>query len=87
MHITRKLKEEVCLLNPDKGYGVVIMDKKDYSESINHFFSERTKFKIIKEDPTSSRMRALQNYIRKLKKQGQINDAEQQNTLPEKCEN
>ena len=63
-------------MNPDKGNGVVIMDIKDYNESINHLLSDRTKFKIIKEDTTNSRMTTLQNYIRKLKKQGHINDDE-----------
>ena len=76
VHIIRKLKEEVVLLNPDKGNDVVIMDIKDNNESINHLFSDRTKFKIIKEDPMNSRMTILQNYIKKLRKQGQINDAQ-----------
>ena len=70
-----KLKAEVVLLNPDKGNDMVIMDIKDNNESINYLFSDRTKFKIIKEALTFSRMTTLQNYIRKLKKQGQINDA------------
>ena len=76
VQVIRKLKEEVVLLNPDKGNGVVIMDIKDYNDSINKLFADRTKFKISKEEPTNSRMTTLQNYIRKLKKQGQINDAE-----------
>ena len=71
VQIIRKLKEEVVLLNPDKGNGVIIMDIKDYIESVNHLFSDRTKFQIIKEGPTNSRMTTLQNYIRKLTKQGQ----------------
>ena len=76
VQVIRKLKEEVVLLNPDKGNGVVIKDIKDYNDSINKLFADRTKFKISKKDPTNSRMTTLQNYIRKLKKQGQINDAE-----------
>ena len=44
VQVIRKLKEEVILLNPDKGNGVVIMDLKDYNDSINKLFADRTKF-------------------------------------------
>ena len=80
--IIQDLKEKVVLLSPDKGNGVVIMDRKDYVESMEALFADRTKFRIIKEDPTHSRMSILQNYIRMLKKTGQIDDQQYKMMYP-----
>ena len=76
VRIIRKLREKVVLLTPDKGNGVVLMDKQDYVQSMEHLFADRTKFKIVKEDPTHTRMATVQQYIRMLKKTGQIDEQE-----------
>ena len=43
----RNLKERVVLLAPDKGNGVVILEKDDYKGSIEELFADRTKFRIL----------------------------------------
>ena len=66
----------MVLLSPDKGNGVVIIDKSDYVQSMEHLFADRTKFKVVKEDPTHVRLTTLQNYVRMLRNTNQINDEE-----------
>ena len=74
--IIRNLREKVVLLTPDKGNGVVILDKCDYINSMEQLFEDRTKFRVLNEDPTHTRMATLQNYVRMLKNTKQINDEE-----------
>ena len=72
----RNLKERVVLLAPDKGNGVVILEKDDYKGSIEELFADRTKFRILEEDPTNSRLTTLQNFLKALKKRGEISEEE-----------
>ena len=74
--LIRDLKEKVVLLSPDKGNGVVIMDIQDYNQSMSQLFADRAKFRILEEDPTNKRFAALQGYIRKLRKRGEITEAD-----------
>ena len=41
---------------PDKGNGVVLLDKVDYTNSFEllNLFEDRTKFRILKEDPRNT---------------------------------
>ena len=80
--IIRDLKEKVVLLGPDKGNGVVIMDIQDYRQSMHQLFADRTKFKILEDDPTNTRFASLQNFVRELKKRGEINDTEYKMMYP-----
>ena len=57
--IIRDLKEKVVLLGPDKGNGVVIMDIQDYKQSTHQLFADRTKLKILEDDPTNTRFTSL----------------------------
>ena len=81
--IIRNLKEKVVIISPDKGTGVVIMDFNDYKNSMHQLYADRTKFRIIEDDPTNSRITTLQNYIRKLKNEGQITEAEYKIMYPQ----
>ena len=80
--IIRDLKEKVVLLGPDKGNGVVIMDIQDYKQSIHQLFADRTKFKILEDDPTNTRFASLQNFIGELKKRDKITDAQYKMMYP-----
>ena len=80
--LIRDLKEKIVLLSPDKGNGVVIMDIHDYKQSMQHLFADRTKFRILEEDPTNKRFATLQDYIRKLKKRGEITEADYKMMYP-----
>ena len=70
----RDLKEKVVLLTPDKGNGVVIMNINDYKDSMHALFSDRSKFRILTDDPTNSRFSSLQQYLRSLKKRNEITE-------------
>ena len=72
----RNLREKVVLLYPDKVNGVVIIDKSDYVQTMEHLLADRTNFKVVKEDPTTVRLTTLQNYVRMLRNTNQINDEE-----------
>ena len=76
------MKEKVVLLGPDKGNGVVVMDISDYKESMQHLFADRSKFRILQEDPTNSRFTSLQEFLRKLKNRGEISETEHKEMFP-----
>ena len=54
------LLKDVILLKPDKGNGIVLVNCLDYKNSVKQIFSDRTKFRKIKEDPTFRRLSSLQ---------------------------
>ena len=51
---------------PYKGNGVVLMNKVIYHDAMNQLFSNKTKFKVIKNDPTLTRLKKVQNYLNNL---------------------
>ena len=59
---------------PDKGNGVVIMDKQSYINGIYKIINDTTKFKKLTKDPTIKREGQLQRYLRKLKKEGHFTE-------------
>ena len=77
----KNLKEKVVLLAPDKGNGVVL--QVDYTSSLEHLFGDRTKFRILQDDPTNTRFISIQNFLRKLKKRGEIDEQEFKTMFPE----
>ena len=77
-----KLKEKVVLLSPDKGNGVVILDIQDYQQSMQHLFADRTKFRVLQEDPTNRRFKSLQEHICKLRERGEISKTDFQMMFP-----
>ena len=83
LDVIRDLKEKVVLLAPDKGNGVVVMDKEDYRNSLEQLFSDRTKFRVLKEDPTNTRLKSLQTFLRSLKKRGEIDETEFKTMFPD----
>ena len=59
-------------LRPDKVKGVVLIDKVDYHNPMNQLSSDKTQFKIIKNDLTLSRLKTVQNYLNNLCKRNNI---------------
>ena len=51
---------------PDKGNGVVLMNRKDYICSLNNINNDRSKFRLLTADPASLRDGQLQRFLRKL---------------------
>ena len=55
-------------MKPDKGNGVVVLDRKDYVVGIRKIINDTGKFKVLSEDPTLKREGQFQRFLRKLKK-------------------
>ena len=51
IEVLRSLKERCMVLKPDKVQGVVIVNKKDYYDSLDQLFNDPIKFKTLNEDP------------------------------------
>ena len=54
-------------MKPDKGNGVVILDRKLYNNAIEEIISDTSKFEKLNEDPTLKREASLQRFLCKLK--------------------
>ena len=74
--IIQQLRKNVAILKPDKGNGIVLLDVKDYSNSVEHLFKDPKKIQILDTDPTVTRLKSLQSYLRTLLKRNEITKAE-----------
>ena len=54
-------------MKPDKGNGVVVLDRKLYNNSIEEIISDTFKLANLNEYPTLKREASLQRFSRKLK--------------------
>ena len=55
------------LTKPDKGNGVVILDRKLYNNAIEEIISDSSKFEKLSEEPTLKREASLQRFLHKLR--------------------
>ena len=62
------------LLRPDKGNGVVIMDRNEYIDCCLTIINDRDKFKCLHKDPKHIREGKLQRFLRKLRSKGQLDE-------------
>ena len=62
--------KDVVILKPDKENWIVLLDNTKYSAK--HLFSDRSKFWIVENDPTFTRLDSLQQYLPKLKTRSEI---------------
>ena len=60
----------------DKGSAIVLMNKKDYIHTVGNIFGDSNKFKLKADDPTITRMKSLQNYLRKIHNRGELTKGE-----------
>ena len=79
----KDLLDENVILKPDKGEGVVIVSRVDYETSMQELFSDRKRFRIIKEDLIPTRLSSVQRYLRNLQKRGEIDEATYQSIRPQ----
>ena len=70
--LLKSLQKTITVLKPDKGNGIVLMDKSDYIHAVGNIFGDSNKFKLITDDPTITRMKSLQNYLRKIRNRGEL---------------
>ena len=65
----------IVVLKPDKGNGVVLLDRSDYDAKMCSILSDSSKFKLLSEDPlriTQKREENLRSYLRGLKNNGTL---------------
>ena len=74
--------DSIIITKPNKGNGVVIVNKLDYLNKMKLLVSDETKFKKLTQNPTKSREDSLISYLRKLKKDKIVNDATFHKILP-----
>ena len=74
--------DNIIITKPDKGNGVVIVNKLDYLNKMKLLVSDETKFKKLTQNPTKSREDSLISYLRKLKKDKIVDDATFHKILP-----
>ena len=63
--------KNICIMKPDKGNGVVIVDRNRYISSMNEIISDTSKFKLITEPIDKFTLKIedkINNFIRKLKR-------------------
>ena len=61
-------------MKPDKGNRIVLLNKEDYTNSMENLFSDKNRFKQLDSDPTITRLSCLQSYLRKLKNNNEITE-------------
>ena len=59
--------DSIIITRPDKGNGVVIINKLDYLNKMKQLIWDETKFKKLARNPTKSREDSLVSRLRKLK--------------------
>ena len=81
MRNLRKNKD-IVITKPDKGNGVVILDRKLYNNVIEEIISDTSKFEKLSEGPTLKREASLQRFLRKLKQKDFLNVIEYDKLYP-----
>ena len=73
---------DIVITRPDKGNGVVILDRKLYNNAIEEIISDTSKFGNLNEDPTLKCKASLQHFWRKLKQKNFFNEIEYDELYP-----
>ena len=82
--VLRNLRKnkDIVITKPDKGNGVVILDRKLYNNAIEEIISDTSKFEKLNEDPTLKREASLQRFLCKLKQKNFFNEIEYDKLYP-----
>ena len=82
--VLRNLRKnkDIVITKPDKGNGVVILDRKLYNNAIEEIISDTSKFEKLNEDPTLKREASLQRFLRKLKQKNFFKEIEYDKLYP-----
>ena len=82
--VLRNLRKnkDIVITKPDKGNGIVILDRKLYNNAIEEIISDTSKFEKLNEDPTLKREASLQRFLRKLKQKNFFNEIEYDKLYP-----
>ena len=69
-------------MKPDKGNGIVVLDRKLYNYAIGEMISDTSKFEKLNEDLTLKRESSLQRFLRKLKEKNVFNEIDYDKFYP-----
>ena len=73
---------EIIVLKPDKGNGVVIMDRKVHKDCCLNITNDKTKFKNLEKDPALNSEGKLQRFLGKLKTKVSLDETTYRDTYP-----
>ena len=73
---------DIVITKPNKGNGVIILDRKLYNNAIEEIISDSSKFKKLNEVPTLKRELSLQRFLPKLKQKNFFNELEYDKLYP-----
>ena len=82
--VLRNLRKnkDIIITKPDKGNGVIILDRKLYNNAIEEIISVTSKFEKLNEDPTLKCEASLQRFLRKLTQKNFFNEIEYDKLYP-----
>ena len=83
--ILKRLQQnkDIVITRPDKGNGVIILDRTEYSKMVYEIVNDSSKFLKLEGDKTISREAKLQKFLLKLKKKGFFNDTDYIKVYPQ----
>ena len=70
--VLKQLRQDYVVLKPDKGNGIVLINKTECNLAMKKLFSDRSKFKVIQKDPTLTPLKSVQNYVNTMLKRNEI---------------
>ena len=62
-----RTRKDIVIVRPDKGSGVVILDRDIYDRKLLEIINDSTKFKNLKDNPTLNGKGQSQRFLRKIK--------------------
>ena len=68
--------KSICIIRPDKGKGVVLMDKEDYNNKMLEILNDTDTFQIVESDLTISQEDKLTRKLKQLKNEGFLTENE-----------
>ena len=81
-NIVKATFQDCVILKPDKGFGIVLITKNEYNLAMKKLFSDHSKIKVVKEVPTLTRLRTVQNYVNTMFKRNEISEDQKKQLRP-----
>ena len=82
LKVLKELRKKITILKPDKGQGVVLLKREDYTNRVETLLVGRSKFKRTHKDQTIMRLNTVQSYVNKLFNRGEINEEQKKLMRP-----
>ena len=76
-----KNKDIMCL-PPDKGRGVVVMDRQDYNEKVTQMLDDKSTYEMLTSDPTARFKKRLVSMLTRLHQDKKITDQQKWHLYP-----